>query len=147
LAKFLSLLLVFMALSPSALARTQLVFDCVRTEKDYVEHYELKVLSATKDTKAKVMLDDRDLDRVSEDGRQSVKGVVISGSNVLIAIEAHFEPETLHGVAYPAGKVSTQITINRSNGKLIKVETIDGGILGAHVGNGTRITEEVCQVR
>jgi hypothetical protein len=147
LARFLSFLIVFIALSPSAFARAQLTFDCVRSEKDYVEHYELKVLSATKDAKAKVMLDDRDLDRVSEDGRQSVKGVVISGGNVLIAIEAHFEPETLHGVAYPAGKVSTQITINRSNGKLIKVETIDGGILGAHVGNGTRITEEACQVR
>jgi hypothetical protein len=147
LAQFLSFLIVFMVFSPSAFARAQLVFDCVRSEKDYVEHYELKVLSATKDTKAKVMLDDRDLDRVSEDGRQSVKGVVISGANVLIAIEAQFEPETLYGVAYPAGKVSTQITINRSNGKLIKVETIDGGILGAHLGNGTRITEEACQVR
>jgi hypothetical protein len=147
LAKFLSFLIVFMVFSPSAFARAQLVFDCVRSEKDYVERYELKVLSATKDTKAKVMLDDRDLDRVSEDGRQSVKGVVISEANVLIAIVAHFEPETLHGIAYPAGKVSTQITINRSNGKLIKVETIDGGILGAHVGNGTRITEETCQVR
>ena len=65
----------------------------------------------------------------------------------MIGNEAYFEPESLHGVAYPAGKVSTQITINRSNGKLIKVETIDGGILGAHVGNGTRITEEACQVR
>ena len=136
-----------MALSSSAFARAQLTFDCVRSEKDYVERYELRVLSATKDAKAKVMLDDRDLDRFSEDGRQSVKGVVISESNVLIAIEAHFEPKTLHGVAYPAGKVSTQITINRSNGKLIKVETIDGGILGAHLGNGTRISEEACQLR
>jgi hypothetical protein len=147
LAQFLPFLVVFMVLSPSAFARAQLVFDCVRSEKDYIERYELKVLSATKDTKAKVMLDDRDLDRVSEDGRQSVKGVVISEANVLIAIEAHFEPETLYGVAYPAGKVATQITINRSNGKLIKVETINGGILGAHLGNGTRITEEACQVR
>ncbi len=133
--------------SPSAFARAKLVFDCARSEKDYIEHYKLKVLAATKDAKAKVMLDDRDLDRVSEDGRQLVKGVVISGSNVPIAIEAQFESETLHGVAYPAGKVSTQITINRSNGKLIKVETIDCGILGAHLGNGTRITEEACQVR
>ena len=119
----------------------------MRSEKDYVERYELKVLSATKDTKAKVMLDGRDLDRVSEDGRQSVKGVVISETSVLIAIDAHFDPEVLYGVAYPAGKVATQITINRSNGKLIKVETIDGGILGAHLGNGSRITEEACQVR
>jgi hypothetical protein len=147
LARFLSFLIVFLALAPSAFARAQLVFDCVRSEKDYVERYELKVLAATKDAKAKVMLDDRDLDRVSEDGRQTVKGIVISDSNVLIAIDAHFDPEVLYGVAYPAGKVSTQITINRSNGKLIKVETIDGGILGAHLGNGTRITEEACQVR
>jgi len=147
LAQFLSFLVLFLALSPSAFARAQLVFDCVRTEKDYVERYELKVLAATKDIKAKVMLDDRDLDRVSEGGRQSVKGVVISGTSVLIAIEAHFDPEVLYGVAYPAGKVSTQITINRGNGKLIKVEAIDGGILGAHLGSGTRITEEACQVR
>ena len=147
MAQLLSFLIVFIALSSSAFARAQLVFDCVRSEKDYVERYELKVLSATKDTKAKVMLDGRDLDRVSEDGRQSVKGVVISETSVLIAIDAHFDPEVLYGVAYPAGKVATQITINRSNGKLIKVETIDGGILGAHLGNGSRITEEACQVR
>jgi hypothetical protein len=48
------------------------------------------------------------------------------------------------GVAYSAGTVSTQITLDPVTGKLKKVEKIQGGILGETMGNGTFVTEETC---
>ena len=52
--------------------------------------------------------------------------------------------EEIMNVAYPAGKVSTLITLDPISGKLKKVEKIQGGILGASLGNGTHVSEEVC---
>jgi hypothetical protein len=45
---------------------------------------------------------------------------------------------------YPAGTVSTQITLDPVTGKLKKVEKIQGGILGETMGNGTYVSEESC---
>ena len=59
-------------------------------------------------------------------------------------METRFEPELVDGITYPAGKVSTQITLNRTNGVLKKTDTIQGGILGANLGNGTHLSEELC---
>jgi hypothetical protein len=127
-----------------AQAQVALVFNCTRTEKDYTENYELRIQPVTKTQKAKIFLDGRDLDRIDEDGRQTVKTVLIANPSILIIIEAFFDPEVMDGITYSAGKVSTEITINQTTGKLIKVETIQGGILGAHLGNGTKISEEHC---
>jgi hypothetical protein len=38
----------------------------------------------------------------------------------------------------------TQMTLSRNTGVMKKVETINGGILGANLGNGTRVSEELC---
>jgi hypothetical protein len=38
----------------------------------------------------------------------------------------------------------TNITLDPVTGKLKKVEKIQGGILGATLGNGTQVTEETC---
>ena len=127
-----------------AQAQAALVFNCTRSEKDYIENYEFRIQPVTKTQKAKIFLDDRDLDRMDESGRQTVKTVLIANPSILIIIEAFFDPEVMDGISYPAGKVSTEITINQTTGKLIKVETIQGGILGAHLGNGRKITEEHC---
>ena len=127
-----------------AQAQVALVFNCTRTEKDYTENYELRIQPVTKTQKAKIFLDGRDLDRMDEGGRQTVRTVVIASPNILITIEAFFDPELMGGISYPAGKVSTEITINQATGKLIKVETIQGGILGVHLGNGMKTTEELC---
>ena len=48
------------------------------------------------------------------------------------------------GVAYPAGSVITNITLDPVTGKFKKVEKIQGGILGATIGNGTDTNEETC---
>ena len=120
------------------------MFNCTRTEKDYTENYELRIQPATKTKKAKLFLDGRDLDRMDEGGRQAVRTIVIASPNILITIEAFFDPEVIDGISYPAGKVATEIAINQTTGKLIKAETIQGGILGVHLGNGRKITEEHC---
>lgn len=109
-----------------------------------MENYKLRIQPSTKSQKAKVYLDGRDLDRIDEGGRQLVKSVVIADPILLLAIEAFFDPELIDGIAYPAGKVSTQITINKVTGKLVKVESIQGGLLGVHLGNGSKTTEEHC---
>jgi len=119
-------------------------FDCKRVEKDYVEEYDMKIVLASKTQKAKVFLDDRDLDRSDVFGVQEVKSVTLARPNIFILIEAKFEPEELMGVTYPAGTVSTNITLDPVTGKLKKVEKIQGGILGATLGNGTQVTEETC---
>ncbi|WP_293597978.1 MULTISPECIES: hypothetical protein [unclassified Polynucleobacter] len=127
-----------------AQAQVAFVFNCTRTEKDYTENYELRIQPATKVQKAKVFLDGRDLDRMDEGGRQTVRTVVIARPNILITIEASFDPELIDGITYPAGKVATEISLNQVTGKLIKAETIQGGILGVHLGNGRKTTEEHC---
>jgi hypothetical protein len=119
-------------------------FDCKRSEKDYVEEYGMKLVLASKTQKAKVFLDERDLDQSDAYGVQTVKSVTLARPNIFIVIEASFEPENLMGVSYPAGTVSTHITLDPVTGKLKKVEKIQGGILGASLGNGTYVTEESC---
>ncbi|QWE19675.1 hypothetical protein C2747_03780 [Polynucleobacter corsicus] len=117
---------------------------CERSEKNYTETYQLKVTAASKNQKAKVFVDDRDLDRASELGRQIIKNVLITESTVLISMEAQFPPESFDGVQYGAGSVITLITINRSTGQLRKSETIKGGILSATLGEGTKTYLEQC---
>ncbi|WP_255530466.1 hypothetical protein [Polynucleobacter sp. UB-Tiil-W10] len=127
-----------------AMATETLVFDCKRAEKDFTEEYEMKLVVATKLSKAKIYLDGRDLDQVDGNGSQLVKNVHITPPNIVMLIDAHFEPEILAGIAYPAGTVTTLLTLNQVTGKLKKVETIQGGILGSNLGNGTRTSEESC---
>jgi len=121
-----------------------LEFNCKRTENGYIEEYDMKITLAAGTQKAKVYLDNRDLDQSDDYGKQVVKGVTLARPNIMIAIEASFEPENLMGVVYPAGTVSTQITLDPVTGKLKKVEKIQGGILGETMGNGTYISEESC---
>jgi hypothetical protein len=121
-----------------------LEFQCKRTEKDYVEEYDMKLTLASGTQKAKVFLDGRDLDQADQFGKQEVKSIVMARPNIVITIEASFEPEEIMNVAYPAGKVSTLITLDPISGKLKKVEKIQGGILGASLGNGTHVSEELC---
>ncbi|MFM1759306.1 MAG: hypothetical protein RLY75_576, partial [Pseudomonadota bacterium] len=80
-------------------------------------------MAALKGQKAKVFVDDRDLDRSSELGRQTIKNVLITESTVLISMESQFPPENFDGVQYGAGSVITAITINRTTGQLRKSET------------------------
>lgn len=119
-------------------------FHCKRSENNYTEEYEMKIMLASGSQKAKVFLDGRDLDQSDVFGSQVVKSVTLARPNILIAIEAKFAPEEVVGVSYPAGMVVTNITLDPVNGKFKKVEKIQGGILGATLGNGTHITEEVC---
>ena len=101
-------------------------------------------MAASKNQKAKVFVDDRDLDRASELGRQTIKNVLITESTVLISMEAQFPPESFDGVQYGAGSVITVITMNRPTGQLRKSETIQGGILSATLGEGTKTYLEQC---
>ena len=128
----------------SVLAIGELQFVCKRAEKDYVEEYEMKVVPAGAAQKAKIYLDDRDLDQSDSNGTQIVKSIVIAPAAILMTIEARFDPEVVQGVSYSAGTVMTQMTLSRNTGVMKKVETINGGILGANLGNGTRVSEELC---
>lgn len=121
-----------------------LEFNCKRSEKGYTENYEMKLMLASGSQKAKVFLDGRDLDQSDAFGSQTVKSVTLARPNILIAIEAKFEPEEVMGVSYPAGTVMTNITLDPVTGKFKKVEKIQGGILGATIGNGTHTSEESC---
>jgi hypothetical protein len=143
--KYLPLLsfLLFLCASP-ALAAESLIFNCERTEKNYTEAYELKISPATRNQKAKVFVDGRDLDRSDEMGRQSIKSIVINHSTILISMEAYFPPENFDGIQYGAGSVKTAIVINRSTGQLRKAETIKGGILSATLGEGSINYQEQC---
>jgi hypothetical protein len=119
-------------------------FNCKRSEKGYTEEYQMKITLASGAQKAKVFLDDRDLDQSDAYGSQVVKSVTLARPNILILIEAKFQPEEVMGVAYPAGSVITNITLDPVTGKFKKVEKIQGGILGATIGNGTHTSEETC---
>ena len=142
---FKSLICLFIASVHSlSWAADTLVFDCQRSEKGYTEEYEMRIQLASSEHKAKIFLDDRDLDRADGYGTQTVKAVTVAQPNIFILIEASFEPEELMGVFYPAGTVSTKMSLNTTTGKLKKVENIQGGILGQTLGNGTFVTEELC---
>ncbi|WP_231969761.1 hypothetical protein [Polynucleobacter necessarius] len=130
--------------SVSAWAVDVLEFNCKRSEKGYTEDYEMKITLASGTQKAKVFLDDRDLDQADAFGTQTVKSVTLARPNIFILIEAKFEPEEIMGVSYPAGTVVTNITLDPASGKFKKVEKIQGGILGATIGNGTHTSEETC---
>ena len=141
--KYLHLLFLLLFATPS-LAVEPLVFICERSEKNYTETYELKVVPASKNQKAKVFVDSRDLDQSNELGKQIVKNVVITEPTALISVEAHFQPESFDGVQYGTGLVTTAIVINRSTGQLRKAETVKGGILSATLGEGTKTYQEQC---
>lgn len=141
--KYFHILFLLLYVAPS-LAAEPLFFTCDRTEKNYTETYELKVIPTSKNQKAKVFVDDRDLDHSDELGRQTIKNVLVTESTILISMEAHFPPESFDGVQYGAGSVITAITINRANGQLRKSETIKGGILSATLGEGTKAYQEQC---
>ena len=132
------------AASFSALALEEIHLHCKRYEKNYTEEYEMKIVPALANRKAKVYLDERDLDRSDEYGHQLVKSVTLARPKIVIWVEASFAPEVVTGVSYPAGTVSTQISIDTNTGKLKKTEKIQGGILGATMGDGTRFSEEDC---
>jgi hypothetical protein len=123
-----------------------LEFNCKRSEKNYTEEYEMKMTLASGTQKAKLYLDGRDLDQSDMYGTQVVKSITLARPNILILIEASFQPEELMGVSYPAGTVLTNITLDPVTGKLKKVEKIQGGILGATIGNGTFTSEEACSL-
>ena len=141
--KYLPILFLLLYAAPS-LAVEPLFFTCERSEQNYTETYELKVIPGSKNQKAKVFVDDRDLDQSDELGRQTIKNALVTESTVLISMEAHFPPESFDGVQYGAGSVMTAITINRSTGQLRKAETIKGGILSATLGEGTKTYQEQC---
>lgn len=141
--KYLHIFFLLLYVAPS-LAAEPLLFTCERSEKNYTEIYTLKVIPATKTQKAKVFVDDRDLDQSDELGNQTVKNVLVTESTVLVSVDAHFPPETFDGVQYRAGSVVTAIAINRSTGQLRKSETVKGGILSATLGEGTRTYQEQC---
>jgi hypothetical protein len=134
-------------ISASACAAEELSLDCKRVENGYTEEYEMRIIPSSPSSKAKVYLDDRDLDRSDEYGKQVVKNVMLARPNIMIWVEASFEPENVMGVSYPAGTVGTHIIIDTSTGKLKKTEKIQGGILGATMGDGTRLSEEECQLK
>ena len=123
-----------------------LEFNCKRSEKNYTEEYEMKMMLASGTQKAKLFLDGRDLDQSDMYGTQLVKSITLARPNILILIEANFQPEELMGVSYPAGNVITNITLDPVTGKFKKVEKIQGGILGATIGNGTYTSEETCSL-
>ena len=140
---FLFLLPLLLGATPS-LAADSLVFTCERSENNYTETYQLKVMAASKSQKAKVFVDERDLDRVSELGQQTVKSILIDEYTVLISMEAQFPPESFDGVQYGAGFVITLTAINRPTGQMRKLETVKGGILSATLGEGTKSYQEQC---
>jgi hypothetical protein len=113
-------------------------------ELNFTEDYEMKMMLASGSQKAKIFLDGRDLDQSDAFGTQVVKSITLARPNILVSIEAKFAPEELMGVSYPAGSVLTNITLDPVTGKLKKVEKIQGGILGATIGNGTHTSEETC---
>ena len=130
---------------PCSYASAEFLFKCQRHENDYIEDYRMRIVAAIPSQKAKIYLDERDLDQSDSNGTQIVKSVVVSANTILINIQAQFEPEELGGVTYSAGTVSTQMNLNRTTGKLTKTEEIHGGILGANLGNGTHLSEETCR--
>ena len=140
----LYLIIPLLLCSTTSVMGQSIFFDCKRAEQNYVEEYEMQLTLASKTQKAKMFLDGRDLDQSDIYGKQEVKSVTLARPNIFIVIEASFAPEDIMGVTYPAGSVLTQITLDPVTGKLKKIEKIQGGILGASLGNGTHTSEESC---
>jgi hypothetical protein len=139
------LLLSLQCFIASEIFAETLVLTCTRVERDYSETYELKMVTAGPGTpKGKVFLDGRDLDRSGANGQQAVKNVLISKQRASYLLSTQFEAEVLEGIAYSAGSVTSIVMIDRETGKLSKVDTIQGGILGKNLGEGTRSYEEQC---
>jgi hypothetical protein len=122
-----------------------LILTCTRIERDFSETYELKLVTEGPGAlKGKVFLDGRDLDRAGVDSQQSVKNVLLSKQKASFLVSTQFAAEVLEGVAYSAGSVTSVVIIDRETGKLRKIDTIQGGILGKNLGEGTRSYEEQC---
>ena len=144
---FCRLLLMFLLqllITSEVLANT-LILICTRTERDFSETYELKMQSASSaNPSPKVYLDGRDLDVIGSEGRQHVQNVTITKQKASYLLSTQFDAEVLEGISYSAGSVTSIVTIDRETGKLRKLDTIQGGILGASLGNGTKSYEEQC---
>ncbi len=127
----------------------EIIFKCTRTEHNYTEDYELKVVSADarRGIRGKIFVDGRDLSQTSNDDvRQEIKSVSISNDKVIFLIDTYFSPEQFEGNSYGAGSVIALTTISRSSGLLKRVETIHGGFLGSSMGEGTKIYTEKCSL-
>jgi hypothetical protein len=139
------LLILLQCFIASDLLAETLILTCTRIERDFSETYELKLVTAGPGIlKGKVFLDGRDLDRAGADSQQSVKNVLISKHRASYLVSTQFEAEVLEGIAYSAGSVTSVVIIDRETGKLRKIDTIHGGILGKNLGDGTRSSEEQC---
>jgi len=124
-----------------------IAFTCVRSEGSYSEEYDLKIVlpdPKNPKAKAKVYLDERDLDQRDEQGYQEVKNVQVSKSTVSFLTDTYFESEVFDGVKYPPGTVVATTTIQRETGQLKRVETIKAGILAKTLGEGTKTYTEKC---
>ena len=129
----------------SEILASTLILMCTRTERDFSETYELKLQSISQATrKAKVYLDGRDLDVIGSEGRQLVENVTITKQKASYLLSTQFDAEVLEGVSYSAGSVTSIVMIDRETGRLRKLDTIQGGILGANLGDGTKSYEEQC---
>ena len=141
-----SLLLMQWLQSSFAFAQS-VAFSCTRVERDFTETYELQVKAASgnlPNQKGKVYLDGRDLDRVGDDGNQTIKNVLITKERVSYLSDTRFAAEVLDGISYPPGSVTSIVTIDRATGKLRKVDTVSGGILATSLGEGTKSYDEQC---
>ena len=144
LSRLLLLLILQFFAAPEIFAQT-LSFICTRTERDFSETYELKMQSASSaNSRPKVYLDGRDLDINRTDSRQFVKNVTITKQKASYLLITQFDAEVLEGISYSAGSVISIVTIDRETGRLRKLDTIQGGILGARLGDGTKSYEEQC---
>ena len=131
-----------------AIAKAETIaFTCVRSEGAYSEEYDLKIVlpdPKNPKAKAKVYLDERDLDQRDEQGYQEVKNVQVNKSTVSFLTDTYFESEVFDGVKYPPGTVVASTTIQRETGQLKRVETIKAGILAKTMGEGTKTYTEKC---
>lgn len=140
-------LLFTQLLHASPIFAESLTFHCTRTERDFIETYELQIKTAVGSLptqKGKVYLDGRDLDRVGNGTNQMIKNVVITKERVSYLSDTRFDAELFDGVSYPPGSVTSMVIIDRSTGKLRKVDTVSGGILASSLGEGTKSYEEQC---
>jgi hypothetical protein len=92
----------------------------------------------------KVYLDGRDLGVIGSEGRQYIKNVTIIKQKASYLLSTQFDAEVLEGISYSAGSVTSIVMIDHETGKLRKLNTIQGGILGANLGDGTKSYEEQC---
>ena len=140
-------LLFIQLLYASPIFAESLTFDCTRTERDLIETYELQIKTAAgslPNQKGKVYLDGRDLDRVGNGTNQMIKNVVITKERVSYLSDTRFEAELFDGVSFPPGSVTSMVMIDRSTGKLRKIDTVSGGILASSLGEGTKSYEGQC---